>query len=170
VRRRTLLIVTLAFACVACWSHVHAAKVSTHETAARAADAYAPPVPSPTSQRKIDEYGNIRWSDEKARLDNFAIELKNTPDAVGYIICYGGRVGRAGEAQRRCRRAKDFVVGRYHIESSRVVATDGGFKEDLTVELWIEPLGVMPPIPSPTVDPGEVTILKRKAARKHKSR
>ncbi|MFL6282866.1 MAG: hypothetical protein ACJ74Q_06825 [Pyrinomonadaceae bacterium] len=170
MRRRTLLIVTLAFAVVACWSHVHAAKVSTHETAARAADAYAPPIPSPTSPRKIDEYGKIVWSDEKARLDNFARELKSTPDGIGYIICYGGRVGRAGEAQRRCRRATDFVVGRYRIKSSRVVATDGGFKEDLTVELWIEPFGVMPPMPSPTVDPSEATILKRKPARKHKSR
>lgn len=170
MRRRTLLIVTLAFACVACWSHVHAAKVSTHETAARAADAYAPPVPSPTSQRKIDEYGKLRWSDEKARLDNFATELKSTPDGVGYIICYGGRVGYEGEAQRRCDRARDYISNRRSIEGSRIITVNGGFKEDLTVELWIEPLGVMPPTPSPTVDPGEVTILKRKPARKHKSR
>jgi hypothetical protein len=47
--------------------------------------------------RKIDEYGNIRFNDEKARLDNYAIELQNDPTAQGYLICYGGR--RAGRAR-----------------------------------------------------------------------
>ncbi|MDT5159221.1 MAG: hypothetical protein QOH51_3578, partial [Acidobacteriota bacterium] len=41
--------------------------------------------------RKIDEYGNIRFNDEKARLDNYAIELQNDPTSQGYLICYGGR-------------------------------------------------------------------------------
>ncbi|HEX6185354.1 MAG TPA: hypothetical protein VFZ44_15825, partial [Pyrinomonadaceae bacterium] len=38
--------------------------------AAAHADAPAPPIPSPT--RAIDEYGDIPFEDEKARLDNFA--------------------------------------------------------------------------------------------------
>ena len=28
---------------------------------------------------KFDEYGNIRFNDEKARLDNYAIQLQNEP-------------------------------------------------------------------------------------------
>jgi hypothetical protein len=36
------------------------------------------------------------------------------------------------------------------------VTVDGGYKEDLTVELWIVPSGANPPTASPTVDPSEV--------------
>jgi hypothetical protein len=106
--------------------------------------------------RKIDEYGNIRFNDEKARLDNFAIELQNDPTAQGYIIAYGGRTGRTGEAQRRADRAKDYLVNTRGISADRIVTVDGGFREDLTVELWIVPQGATAPTASPTVDPSEV--------------
>jgi hypothetical protein len=112
--------------------------------------------------RKLDEYGNLRLSDEKARLDNFAIELQNDPTAQGYILCYGGRVGRAGEAQRRCSRAKSYVNKQRGVEASRIVTMDAGYKEDLTVELWVVPSGGVPPLPSPTVDPSEVRFSKGK--------
>ncbi|HEX7957363.1 MAG TPA: PKD domain-containing protein, partial [Pyrinomonadaceae bacterium] len=108
------------------------------------------------TSRKIDEYGNIRFNDEKARLDNFAIELQNDPTAQGYLVCYGGRRGRTGEAQRRCDRAKDYLVTTRGITSDRIVTVDGGFREDLTVELWIVPSGATPPQNTPTVDPSEV--------------
>ena len=48
------------------------------------------PITEAQGPRKIDEYGNIRFNDEKARLDNFAIELQNDPTAQGYLVCYGG--------------------------------------------------------------------------------
>jgi hypothetical protein len=111
---------------------------------------------APPGPRKIDEYGNIRFNDEKARLDNFAIELQNDPQAQGYLVCYGGRTGRAGEAQRRCDRAKGYLTSTRGIDASRIVTVDGGFREDLTVELWIVPSGATPPAASPTVDPSEV--------------
>jgi hypothetical protein len=106
--------------------------------------------------RKIDEYGNIRFNDEKARLDNFAIELQNDPTAQGYLICYGGRRGRAGEAQARCDRAKNYLTTTRGIDASRIVTVDGGYREDLTVELWVVPSGATPPAASPTVDPSQV--------------
>ncbi|HZT57057.1 MAG TPA: hypothetical protein VFA21_00380 [Pyrinomonadaceae bacterium] len=112
---------------------------------------------------RLDEYGNIRWSDERARLDNFAIEMQNDPSARGYIICYGGRVGRAGEALRRCSRAKSYVNRHRGIEAARIVTIDGGYKEELAVELFIVPSGATPPMASPTVDPKEVRIIKRGA-------
>jgi len=33
---------------------------------------------------------------------------------------------------------------------------DGGYREELTVELWVVPSGANPPSASPTVDPSEV--------------
>jgi hypothetical protein len=116
----------------------------------------------------FDEYGDIPFDDEKARLDNFAIELENDPTAQGYLLCYGGRVGYEGEAQARCDRAKNYISNTRGIEASRVVTVDGGFREDLTVRLVVVPSGATPPAPSPTVDPRDVTILKRKEARKQR--
>jgi hypothetical protein len=117
--------------------------------------------------RKSDEYGNIRWSDERARLDNFAIELQSDPTAQGYIICYGGKVARVGDAQRRCYRAVSYVVSKQRgIEASRVITIDGGYRENLTVELWVFPSGVTPPTATPTVDPREVRFIKGKSKSK----
>jgi hypothetical protein len=118
----------------------------------------------------FDEYGNIRFEDEKARLDIFAVELQNDPTASGYILCYGGRVGREGEARVRCDRAKKYISEVRGIAADHIVTVDGGFREDLTVRLVVVPKGATAPEPSPTVDPSEVTILKPKAARKPRGR
>ena len=36
------------------------------------------------------------------------------------------------------------------------MTVDGGYREELTVELWVVPSGATPPPNSPTVDPSEV--------------
>jgi hypothetical protein len=115
--------------------------------------------------RKFDEYGNIAFNDEKARLDNFAVQLQQEPGAQGYIIAYGGRRARTGEAQARADRAKDYLVNNRQIDAGRIVTVDGGHKEDLTVELWIVPTGATPPTASPTVDASEVQIIRTPARR-----
>jgi hypothetical protein len=111
--------------------------------------------------RKLDEYGNIRWGDEKARLDNFVIELQNDPTAQGYLICYGGKVERAGEALRRCHRAKNYLSRQRSIEAARIVTADGGYREDSTVEVWVLASGATPPAAAPTVEPREVRFIKK---------
>lgn len=118
--------------------------------------------------RAMDEYGDIRFNDEKARLDNLAVELQNGPDATGHIICYAGRRARAGEARARCERAKNYLISERGIEPSRVVTVDGGHRENLTVSFWAVPRGVTPPTPSPTVDPSEVTVVKTASTRKRR--
>ena len=100
------------------------------------------PAPIPT---KFDEYGNIKFNDEKARLDNYAIQLQNQPGAQGYIIAYGSC---AGEAQARADRAKDYLVNTRGIDAGRIVTMDGGCRSDLSVELWIVPSGATPPAAS----------------------
>jgi hypothetical protein len=92
--------------------------------------------------RKFDTYGNIRFNDEKARLDNFAIELQNNPGAQGYILAYGSCTG---EGQARADRAKDYLVNTRGIDAGRIVTVDGGCRAELTVELWIVPTGATPP-------------------------
>lgn len=109
---------------------------------------------------ELDEYGNIRWEDERARLDNFAIELQNWPEGVGYVMAYGGRVSVRGEARRRAERARRYLTDFRGIPAGRVVAVDGGYKGNLTVELRMRSKDVEPPSPSPTVDPSEVRFVK----------
>ncbi len=92
--------------------------------------------------RKFDEYGNIRFNDEKARLDNYAIQLQNEAGSQGYIIAYGGC---EGEGQARADRAKNYLVNTRGIEAGRITAVDGGCREDLTVQLWVVPTGATAP-------------------------
>ena len=96
----------------------------------------APVIAAP--ERPFDRYGNICWEDEMARLDNFAIELQNDPEAVGYIIVYDGQPSCREEAIARAIRAKNYVVRHRGIERKRVVWRYGGQLEELTT--WLQPI------------------------------
>jgi hypothetical protein len=112
------------------------------------------------TEDRIDEYGDIKFEDEKARLDNFAVELQNWPQGVGYIVAYGGRVGRRGEALKRAERAKGYLTGVRDIPAGQVVIIDGGYHERLMLALKLRGRDLPPPAPSPTVDPSEVRFIK----------
>jgi len=94
---------------------------------------------------KFDEYGNIKFNDEKARLDNFAVQLQNQPGAQGYYIVYGSC---EGEGQARADRAKNYLVSNRGIDAGRIVVVDGGCRADLGIELWIVRSGATPPAAS----------------------
>ena len=123
-----------------------------------------PPKPEPS---KFDEYGNIKFNDEKARLDNYAIQLQNAPGSQGTIIAYGSC---AGEAQARADRAKDYLVNTRGIEAGRITTVDGGCRADLTVQLWIVPSGA----DAPQVDSSQAVSpcpeCKKKAAPRRRGR
>jgi hypothetical protein len=99
-------------------------------------------IAKPVLPTKFDTYGNIRFNDEKARLDNFAIQLQNDPTSQGYIIGYGSC---DAEGQTRANRAKDYLVNTRGIDASRIVVVDGGCMPELRVDLWIVPSGATPP-------------------------
>jgi PKD-like domain len=103
--------------------------------------------PLPAKPRLFDEYGNIRFNDEKARLDNYAIQLQNEPTSQGYIIAFGSC---DGEGQTRGNRAKDYLVNTRGIDAGRLVVVDGGCMPELKVQLWIVPQGATPPTPDTT--------------------
>ncbi|MDX6406125.1 MAG: hypothetical protein QOH70_3580 [Blastocatellia bacterium] len=114
-------------------------------TCGRTASCSTPVKGQPPVARKFDEYGNIRFNDEKARLDNFAIQLQNEPAAQGYIIGYGSC---DAEGQTRANRAKDYLVNTRGIDAGRLVVVDGGCMPELKVELWVVPSGATPPAAS----------------------
>jgi hypothetical protein len=97
--------------------------------------------------RKFDEYYDIARNDEKARLDNYAIQLQSEPGSRGYIIVYPSRRARANEAQARATRISDYLVNSRGIDASRFTVTMGPAREDWLFELWIVPQGATPPTP-----------------------
>lgn len=111
--------------------------------------------------RKFDEFGNVTCEDELARLDNFTNELQNDANAQGYIIIYGGRRGRRNEAKARAARMKFYLVRNRGLDAKRIVTLDGGYREELSSELWIVRRGGVAPLPSPTVNPKEVKLRGR---------
>ena len=110
----------------------------------------------------LDGYGNIRFSDEKARLDNFAIQLQNEPKTQGYIIVYAGQKATFAQAEKRANRARDYLIKVRGISPERVKAIDGGFRVDFEVRLYILPDGAEPPPLMPTLDPSDVEIINEK--------
>ena len=106
--------------------------------------------------REFDECNNCTFDDQKARLDNLAVELQNDPSTRGYIMAYGGRMSPLGQVEKLMSRARDYLVTQRGIDASRLVVVNGGFREADSVELWIVPSGASAPQPTPTVQAGEV--------------
>jgi hypothetical protein len=115
---------------------------------------------------KFDEYGDIKFNDEKARLDNYAIQLQNQPGSQGYILAYGSC---AGEAQARADRAKDYLVNTRGIDAGRLMAVDGGCRSELLVQLWIVPTGAAAPTAS-DANVSPCPECKKKAAPRRRAR
>lgn len=100
--------------------------------------------------QKIDEFGMVTGCDHSARLDNFAIELENRPDAVALIIAYGPEGEGSGTGNFRLRVAKDYLVRVRGIKEERIKTVYGGRYSDRSeshVELWAVPPGAAEPKP-----------------------
>lgn len=101
--------------------------------------------------RKLDEYGKLLPKDENERLDKFTIELQMDPTAQGYIIAYGGRASRAGDAQKAATKTKDYLVNKRGLDRDRIITVDGGYREQPAIALWLVPSRASLPKPTPTV-------------------
>ena len=106
--------------------------------------------------KQFDVCCSCSFDDQKARLDNLGVELQNDPTATTYIIAYGGRTSRIGQADLLGARARDYLATNRGIDQSRITVMNGGFREEDCVELWIIPSGATPPQPTPTVQAGDV--------------
>lgn len=108
----------------------------------------------------FDQYGDIRFEDEKARLDNFAISIFNYKGATGYIIAYAGKQTYKGEAAERLLSAKNYLVKVRDMDPARIITVDGGYQEEYSVSLIIAPAGAAPPSAMPTLSPAEIELTK----------
>ncbi|HEX7771298.1 MAG TPA: hypothetical protein VF435_02685 [Pyrinomonadaceae bacterium] len=112
--------------------------------------------------QEFDECNSCSLNDQKARLDNLAVELQNDPSARAYIIAYGGRVSPLGQGQKLMSRAREYLVSHRGIDASRLTVVNGGFREEDSVELWLVPSGAAAPQPTPTVQMGDVNPKARR--------
>lgn len=101
--------------------------------------------------RRFDEFPSIAFDDDKARLDNLAIELQNSPGAQGYIFIYAGDRGRPGQVERLIGRTRNYLVTTRGIDATRLVIVNGGTRRGAnpTFELYIVPPGATPPVARP---------------------
>jgi hypothetical protein len=106
---------------------------------------YTTQVQRKISSTQTDFYPPLKRDDEKARLDNYAIQLQNDPSAKGYIIVYGAPGTKAAEKQKRIKFIVDYLVASRGIDAARLVTLEGGMRDQVTTELWIVPLGADPP-------------------------
>ncbi len=102
------------------------------------------------------------YDDQKARLDNLAVELQNDPTTRAYIFAYGGRMSPLGQVENLMTRAREYLVSQRGIDASRLVVVNGGFREEDRVELWVVPSGAAAPRATPTVQAGDVNPPKRR--------
>lgn len=128
---------------------------------------YAAPVPAGAKNRfeqiPYDSYGKMPFEDAEARLDNFILQLQNMnaerPHYHGFIIVYAGRSAYAAEAGTIAACSKNYLVSVRETDPETVIAADGGYRDEFTVELYIMPNDAYPPMLMPTVSPKNVEIL-----------
>ena len=95
--------------------------------------------------RKFDEYSGITRNDEKARLDNYGIELQNDPTSTAYVVVFPAVNGRTGDVQLRSNRVIDYLVNSRRIDKQRINVIVGSPRNVLGVELWVCPQGAKLP-------------------------
>ncbi|NNE66089.1 MAG: hypothetical protein HKN33_05940 [Pyrinomonadaceae bacterium] len=109
------------------------------------------PDPEPKVAILFDEFPFRSFDDDKARMDNLAIELQNNPSWSGYIIMYQGTDKRsqgAGDVARLSRRALDYLVKTRGVDPSRVQIVRGGTRPTTTYQFWLVPPGADLPVPN----------------------
>jgi hypothetical protein len=93
------------------------------------------------------EYGDVRWRDERAQLDNLASQFRKSPNQVIYFLVYAGMRSCKDEARLRALRAKKYLVQHHSIPPRSISWRDGGFRPELQVEIWL--LTQAQPLPEP---------------------
>jgi len=132
---------------------------------------YAAPVAPGATLKSIehypfDEFGNIRYDDATARLDNFVIQLFHLKEENakwrGYIVVYAGNRSHLGEAQFKAGCYKNYLVRVRKMDPASLFAADGGFREEMQVQLYLVPSDYYPPILMPTVSPKKAIVIRRR--------
>lgn len=94
----------------------------------------------------FDEYPKLSLSDERARLDNFAAQLRRESKSKAYILAYAGPSrrsrGASHEVLARAKRARAYLSQRWRMDTSRVEVRFAGHRASAMWQLCLVPEGV----------------------------
>lgn len=68
----------------------------------------------------FDQYGNISFEAEKARLDNYAFQLRHSPGSRGLIVVYSGGPWTSSYVKWRAKRAIKYLVEKQGVGADRI--------------------------------------------------
>jgi hypothetical protein len=91
----------------------------------------------------FDEYGTVKFEDEKARLDNFAIQINNS-SGRGTLVVFGPSRKIRAQQMKHAARVKDYLVKRRGVEPQRLLIMDGGYATTSYTRLSTYPIGQLP--------------------------
>ncbi len=98
--------------------------------------------------RKFDEFEAISSDDERARLENFVIQLKSaSPTMRAWIIVHGTEKGGSVAALRRAKRIKSLLMHGYGLDSTRVLTMAATKLDGPRVTVWLSQVGHILPSP-----------------------
>jgi len=89
---------------------------------------------------KFDEYVELSFEDEKARLDNYAVQLQ-TSLSRGVITAYGQSPEERSRLMKREERAREYLAQKHGVEPQRIMIVDGGYQKTPAVGLYLYSLG-----------------------------
>lgn len=100
----------------------------------------------------VDEYGLLPECDFRSRMDSLLTELSMKPEFHGFIINYRG-ANELPEQRGSNGRETWFAnhIAFRNFDASRITLLKGGYRSQISTELWIVAPGVNPPEPTRTV-------------------
>lgn len=116
---------------------------------------------------KIDEFSHLPYSDIAARMDSYFNLMANEPNLTGYIIVYGSRASNKKDVAQVIKTLNRIMLFRKY-DPTFIKIVDGGFREDMSVEVYLLPAGTEPPKPSPTLNSDFISEPIRKTSKRRK--
>jgi hypothetical protein len=96
---------------------------------------------------RFDAFESRTFDEDKAKFDNFSIQLQSIPDSQAYIVMYQGTNASQRDFDRLRNRALDYLVKTRGLDPRRIQITRWGTRNQTSYELWIVPPGASPPVP-----------------------
>lgn len=139
--------------------------------------------------RQVDEFSRIPCGEFMARMAGIFIESQNSPDSKIHVIYYGSRFRKENIWNRKTRKHDKVKLNFPHrddglnwaksiplyltsgdtaetkavkLPEDKFVLVNGGFRENIEVEIWLVPKNAEFPKPTPTVIEKDIRFRKDK--------
>jgi hypothetical protein len=113
---------------------------------------------------KFGDFGMVSDETLKTNLKKLADYMSQSPDNL-YVIVYSGRSSERGFASTWARKIRTELTAA-GLQNNRVMAIDGGYREEPLFDFWTVPIGAVPPRPEPTIDRREILMPRSAPAKK----